>query len=365
MYKKLHSFSFLALFVFLFAQICFADVPQTIQTAQDKILSLIDAGDYKSAESAVDKMAGDFADNPQLPESIWEAAKRYDRVEAYDYSKKRCEQMIEKFPNNDHSNLAALLLARFKVYELIDSGKYEDANTAVNKLIEDFKGNRQLPRRLYEIAYQYEKRGKRTYAMHLRGQMAEGWPNDEYGIRAAFQHKMETYTTLDDNKIAEMQTAIDKLVADSNNHPQLARRLPQIMQNIAEMNYAKVADSNAQQQSVNKLLYLSSELLKKYAVGKTTDSGAYYLLGLYYNKLGEYTKAADAFKNAYQIDPKFKYADYCLFAQGYCYEKLMNNKLISETEAKSLITSNYNKLLTSYPQSKYSSYAIGWLHGNQ
>jgi hypothetical protein len=43
----------------------------------------------------------------------------------------------------------------------------------------------------------------------------------------------------------------------------------------------------------------------------------------------------------------------------------MNNKLISETEAKPLITSHYNKLLASFPQSGYSLYASQWLQGNQ
>ena len=443
MYKKPHSFTFLALFVFLFSQVCFADVPQTIQTTQSKILSLIDAGDFNGAQAAIEQMKANFAGNTELPKQLcrsaykyeqveslkqakslnaqivtnfpgqdaakfaglqlaklniydsidrgdydsvdsaisrmvtdfkgnenlprrlWEVANRFDKAKAFKYAKTLSSRIAADYPNDTYAKYASLLGAKLKIYEKIDAGDYNSANSAVTAMTRDFAGHKQLPRRLYEIAHQYEKKGVQAYANRLHSQIAEGWPNDEYGIRAAFQHKMEIYTTLDDSKIAEMQTAINKLIADSNSQPQLAQRLPKIMLDIAEMSYDKVADSDAQQQSVNKLLHFSSELLAKYAVGKTTGSTAYYMLGLNYDKLGEYAKAADAFKNAYQVDSKFKYADYCLFAQGHCYEKLMNNKLISETEAKPRITSNYNKLLAGYPQSKYLLYAIQWLQNNQ
>ena len=82
-------------------------------------------------------------------------------------------------------------------------------------------------------------------------------------------------------------------------------------------------------------------------------ANACYMLGLNYQQLGEYLKAADAFQNAFQANPKHEYADYCLFATGHCYEKLLKQGAISQVDAKAAISAQYQRLKSEFPQSEY------------
>ena len=40
------------------------------------------------------------------------------------------------------------------------------------------------------------------------------------------------------------------------------------------------------------------------------------MIGLNYDRIGKYAKAAAAFEKSYEADSKFRYADYCLLAKG-------------------------------------------------
>jgi len=96
----------------------------------------------------------------------------------------------------------------------------------------------------------------------------------------------------------------------------------------------------------------------------TLKANAYYILGLCYQNLEDYTKAIEAFTNSYASDPYFPHADYCLYAQGDCYQLLMQSKNISEIEARSVIVSVYSELVSKYPQSSYAPNANLWLQKN-
>ena len=93
-------------------------------------------------------------------------------------------------------------------------------------------------------------------------------------------------------------------------------------------------------------------------------SFAYYHKGLSCQQLEKYEEAAQAFENACQADPYFTNIDYCLLAQGRCYEKLMKSGAASEAEAKSVITRIYSELVSKCPQSPYAVIAKSWLKKN-
>jgi predicted negative regulator of RcsB-dependent stress response len=335
-----------------------------LQLAKIRIFEQIDTGSYEAAYSAVPQVMKDFAGHKQLAKRLWEIANRFDKFKTYEYSKSLCQKIVTNYPKDEYASYAGLQLAKLEVYELIDANNYESVEKAISQMMSDYAKQRQLPRRLYEIAHQYEKKGDAANATALHSRIAGSWPNDEYGVRAFFKCKIAN-NNFDETKIAELRNEIDNFV--NKNYPSI-KNLPNIMLNIAEMCYEKAENSEVQKECAKKLQHLSSELLEKYVAGKTggsTLTTAYYILGLNYDKFGEYTKAVDAFKNAYQTDPKFKYADYCLFAQGYCYEKIVEKGLISEAEGAPLIAVQYNKLLSSYPQSKYAQHAGDWLQSSR
>jgi outer membrane protein assembly factor BamD (BamD/ComL family) len=99
-------------------------------------------------------------------------------------------------------------------------------------------------------------------------------------------------------------------------------------------------------------------------VANSVEANAQYIIGLNYEKLGNYAKAAASFEKAYAANPKHECADYFLFAQGRCYEKLLKQGAVSAAEAKSIIMMQYSQLISKFPQSSYKSYAESWL-GNK
>lgn len=91
---------------------------------------------------------------------------------------------------------------------------------------------------------------------------------------------------------------------------------------------------------------------------------AYYYLGMSYQSIEDYMKAAQAYANAYQQDPKFECADYCLYGQGYCFEMLMAEGEIPPADAKTIIAIHYQELISKFLNSNYAKSAQRWLDDN-
>ena len=93
-------------------------------------------------------------------------------------------------------------------------------------------------------------------------------------------------------------------------------------------------------------------------------SRVFYALGLNLQGLQDYTEAAGAYARSYQQDPQFEYADYCLFAQGYCFEMLMVEGKIQRADAKTMIVTQYQEVISKFPESNYAKNAQEWLDEN-
>jgi outer membrane protein assembly factor BamD (BamD/ComL family) len=96
----------------------------------------------------------------------------------------------------------------------------------------------------------------------------------------------------------------------------------------------------------------------------SSRADAYYVMGLNYQSIEDDAKAAESFDKAYQAGAKHQYADYCLFAQGKCYEKLQEKDAVSAEDAKAAIAAKYSKLVSDFPQSGYAKDAKTWLENN-
>ena len=170
---------------------------------------------------------------------------------------------------------------------------------------------------------------------------------------------------INDGNDSEVQTAVNNLITDFNGNPDL----PQAVFGIAETCYEKGLNVGVEQEAGNKVfLEKAVELLDGMAKQNISDSmlkaSVFYVKGLSCQAAGDYAEAAQAFQNAYQANPKHTYADYCVFASGRCYEKLLEQKLVSENEAKAIITVQYSQLISKFPQSAYKSRAESWLGNN-
>lgn len=168
-----------------FCRLGYSAAPKSMEAAQKEIISLIDADDYATAQAAAAKMAVDFADDKILARRLWEVANRYDRVKAFDYSKKLCERIAAKYPQDTYAAYARLQLAKLRVYELIEAGQYESAYNAVPQIMKDFAGHKQLCRRVWEIAAAYNNKDAYAYSKLVCQRIVADCPNDGYASYAA------------------------------------------------------------------------------------------------------------------------------------------------------------------------------------
>ncbi|MBU1259656.1 MAG: tetratricopeptide repeat protein [Planctomycetes bacterium] len=477
MHKKPHSFTFLALFVFLFAQVCFAAVPQSqlqvvaeleqakscyetkdygkaeqiyqsilkqygdtdhaLMAQKGLTILYIDWGKMPQADAAFEELVANFTRNAHIAEAVHEVAGHYRWLKKYEKSKQLCQYVIDNWPGSESAmwsqmgvamanialgepNAAAdaidKLLTDFSrneyiaqaVHEIaghcsflekhekarelhqyvldnwprseqamwsqmgvavsnIALGKTEAAETAVDKLLTDFSKNGYIADAVRQAANAHRKSGNYEKADELYKYVIANWPGDESAVLARMDMALSNVASLiNDGNDSEVQTAVNNLITDFNGNPDL----PQSVFGIAETCYRKGLNVGVEQEAGNKVfLRKAVELLDGMAMQDISDSmfkaSVFYVKGLSCRAAGDYAQAADAFQNAYQADPKHQYADYCLFARGYCYEVLLHNKLISEIQAKPIINLQYTKLLADCPRSQYAPYASDWLQSNQ
>ncbi|PKL42732.1 MAG: hypothetical protein CVV39_08780, partial [Planctomycetes bacterium HGW-Planctomycetes-1] len=245
-------------------------------------------------------------------------------------------------------------------------GETEAAQAAVDKLLARYPKDESMANAVRQIADAYCKQRNYDKAGQLYRyviDLSKARPNTKQAIWT--KTSMAKLNVLLGNDAAA-QTDINNLIADFKNHPDL----PQAVFGIAETCYEKGLNAGVEQEAGNKVfLRKAVELLDGMTKQDISDSmlkaSVFYVKGLSCQAAGDYAEAAEAFQNAYQADPKHQYADYCLFARGHCYEILLHNKQISETQARPIINLQYTRLLADCPRSKYAQYASDWLQSNR
>jgi TolA-binding protein len=338
-----------------------------IDVIKTAVISAIESGNDSQAQIKLDQLNGDFKSDPYLPVALYRIAERYEEALKFDKAKTVYTQIVQQYPSSEFAVRSKIDIPKVEAICLIDSGKDTEIQAIISKFKSDFKGNSYLPAALYRICERFEDAKKYDTAKVIYNQIAQEFPNSSFAKRAQLNiAKINVIVNVVAGSDIATQSAVDKLATDYNSatYPMISNAIYLI----TEKCYAEGTKSDVNQVADDKLVALSAALLDKYVLGKIcgrdNKASAYYVRGLNYNRLGDYAKAAQAFQSAYDANPKHQYADYCLFAQGYCCEKLLEQKLVSETAAAATITSKYSQLISKYPQSEYASHARSWLENN-
>jgi tetratricopeptide (TPR) repeat protein len=226
-----------------------------------------------------------------------------------------------------------------------------------------------LAEALYSIAQRYRNSPKPDYAKAalVYRKIAADYPSTGYAAKSrVYAAAADTMAMIDSIADSEPnQAAMERINASLADMKAAYAANPELcgaMLAVAEKCYAKGLSQMYQTPDPqNALLRLCRDVLENNIIGKTSDkylnAEAYYILGLDYQNLGDYVKASQKFCSAFETNPKHRYADYCLFAAGRCYEKLLVQGTISEDEAKAIIRAAYSELVSKFPESRYSRLA--------
>lgn len=112
-------------------------------------MSFIMSEQYSQASEAIDKMVTGFAGNPDLPETFFWITERYIRIGKFEEAKRRYQQIMTNYPKSPYAEKSRLFYARCEATSLIASEKFDDAQTAIDRMFTDFAGNPDLPEVIY------------------------------------------------------------------------------------------------------------------------------------------------------------------------------------------------------------------------
>ena len=119
------------------------------------ILSLIKLEDSSSAQAALDSLITDYPGHVHLPEVLYPIARSYEDRGEYERAGHIYEQIVQQFPDSSHATKAQLDVQKSQILSCIDGENDRGAETAIDSLVDDFRGNQRLPWALNYIARQY------------------------------------------------------------------------------------------------------------------------------------------------------------------------------------------------------------------
>ncbi|MHC4104945.1 MAG: tetratricopeptide repeat protein, partial [Planctomycetota bacterium] len=187
----------------------------------------IKSGQEASAQTAIASLKTAFSNNPALPRTLYEIARRYGKSKKYEQAKGLYQDIVSNYPDTANSK-HALSSQKQLVFLAMSQNQYGPAQQALNKLITDFSGHKKLLTALYDIAWTYEQSGRYDQATSIYQQIIQKHPNinrsgqispndyraDKAGLDIGKCQILALIDAEEPNKPDTVLAAIDKLISD-------------------------------------------------------------------------------------------------------------------------------------------------------
>jgi TolA-binding protein len=200
--------------------------------AMTEAISLVVSGKFAEAKTITDKMAADFAGNPDLAETLYWISGRFQAFDRFEDAKQICEQIIKDYPESPWAKKARMSKAMSEAMALIISGKYAEANEATVQMVADFarspdsSAGANLPEMLYWIAERYERAGRSDDAKRDYQRLIDLFPNNPLAKKAKLGiPRAEVIGLVVAEDFNNAGLALNKMTADFASHPDLPETL--------------------------------------------------------------------------------------------------------------------------------------------
>ncbi|MDD5063672.1 MAG: tetratricopeptide repeat protein [Phycisphaerae bacterium] len=210
-----------------------ADTSARVEQAKSNIISFIKDGNYIEAQSQTQKLLADFPANSALPETLYDIAENFrwygssDRdKDKYERAGKVYRQIITNYPDSPFASKAQLGIAKTKVLSLVVVQDFNSADLALNEMVAAFQNHPNLADELYWIgrAFGYWERHEEEKDAYQR--IIQNYPDNQYADRAQLGFAKANVQSLIMSKDYDgAEEALDKMVADFPEHPDLPESL--------------------------------------------------------------------------------------------------------------------------------------------
>lgn len=320
-------------------------------------ISYIKSKEFAKAEAEIKANANAFEKNAEYEWYVFSVAGEYETAGQSNNAKEYYAKTLEKFPKGKCSANAKLSLSRLNVLSYIKSGQFDKAEAEVKTNAAEFERNAGHEWYLYSIGLCYDENKRPEDARNYFNKVAEKYPDSKCGSVAKLHLRAMDVLSLikkgDDNRADD---AIVKIKADFAGNPELCNYILYIAEGYydkgLEISKGTIGSENIY---FDKSISLAEEQLDSGKLNNSMLAEYNYMVGMNLQNEGQFSDAAKAFEKSYNANPKFIYADYCLFENIRCFVRLAEAKINKWDSAK--IDSLYQTLLKEYPQSKYCSQA--------
>jgi len=317
-----------------------------------------DANDA-AADEAFDKLFTEFSGQPTLPKEIYQIVDEYAHAGRYDKADQLYQHVIDNWPEAKQAGLEHIGVAEINVLSFIDSGKDTAAQEALDSLIDDFNEHPDLAWTLDGIAGRYEKAQKYDEARNIYKKIVTDYNDTDYSFTAQKKIAILEIKAGDD---PNAQAALDTLIADFNDHPDL----PEAVFVIGEKYYYKAfiykkegLDTKAKD-CFRKALAIW-ESITELPPNAVYPAQAYLFSGVCYRRLGQHQTAIEYYQKVVDDWPDYEDRWYALFLIGRCYEQLKDNGDVEKSVANAHIQAAYEQVLQEYPDCQAAKAADNWL----
>lgn len=321
-------------------------------------------GQYLEAIGVYEHLLSQYGDHELVPDikgmeikSYTMLAKEYRQKKKTDRAVAAYEAIIERF--DDDEQIPSIRDAIVETYA--DAGDLVNARKALQTDIETCPHRRELLRMITRVAVETARIGDTEAAMNLVDAIFDQSPVGSDQLLFGYTTLARVYVHQGNDSQAEA-TVNEALDLFQNSPDDLAYHLYGVGEEfyLQGQNEARAGNTQKAQSDFEKALSYWSNTVDR--IADSRHKCTWYLgIGSCYRELENYQRAADAFQKAYQINPNYRYADYCLFENVRCYGKLARMGAVSRCEAFYCSYLFLDELVEQFPESKYRPYAVNWL----
>jgi TolA-binding protein len=337
-----------------------ADASAELEQAKSNIISLVNGGNYAQAQTQTQKLLADFPKNPALPQALYEIAERFrwsDKSDKYECAKGLYQQIIQNYPDSPFVSKANLGIAKVKVLSLIVAQDFNKAEEALDEMIANFSNNPDLPEELYWIGRGFGYWERYEDEKNTAQQILQNYPDSPFvdKARLAFA-RANVQSLIMSQDYDQAKEALDKLIADFSNHPDLPEELYWLA------NRYKYSDKYEQAQSLYQQIiknYPDNRYASKAKLGVPTMNAMSLIMTQDYNQTDKaLDKMLTDFKDHPDLPKTLLFMGERCYKQGLSEEKEgLADKAKDHFEKAAKI---WDRLIKEFPASSTMPEACSW-----
>jgi len=248
----------------------------------------VQIGDYEKADAAAGKLIEAFSNAAGIAAAIEDVADKYQMAGSHAKSYPLHRYVVEHWPENER----AIWCQMKAIMSQLRLGDLAKAEEELGNLLSGFAGHKQLGPAVHEVVEEYRDTGAHAEGRELFAYLLENWDETPDTML-----ELQVGIALQSIKLRELDkadAAIEQLIADYNDNPNLGKGLIQI----AEEYYTETVASEAH--PVDKVYYenpvkIWERVLKIFPDFFRDDPDLYYFIGDCYRHLGDYEKAIQCY----------------------------------------------------------------------